>query len=239
LCCRWQRRNEKLSHISVIIADDHEMLREGLRLLLATQTDIEVIGEAEDGIKAVELARALKPDVILLDIAMPNLTGLEALIILREVSPQTRVIMLSSHHKEAYVHQAFDEGAFGYIVKGSPSTEVITAIRKAAKAEYYLSPDVQAQVIAAYKSGRNTAGDNRQKVEQSGYANLSEREKQVFHLSVEGNSSIQIGELLCISSKTVDKHRTSICKKLVVENPVQMLHYAIRIGILDPTLLQS
>jgi DNA-binding NarL/FixJ family response regulator len=228
-----------LNHISVIIADDHEMLREGLRLLLATQTDIEVIGEAEDGIKAVELTRALKPDVILLDIAMPKLTGLEALIILREVSPQTRVIMLSSHHNEAYVHQAFDEGAFGYIVKGSPSTEVITAIRKAAKAEYCLSPDVQAQVITAYKSGRNTAGENRKGIEQSGYAKLSEREKQIFHLSVEGNSSMQIGELLCISSKTVDKHRSSICKKLAVENPVQMLRYAIRIGVLDPTLLQS
>jgi len=116
---------------------------------------------------------------------------------------------------------------------------VIMAIRKAAKAQYYLSPDVQAQVITAYKSGRNTAGDNRQKIEQSGYAKLSEREKQIFHLSVEGNSSMQISDLLCISSKTVDKHRASICKKLAVENPVQLLHYAIRIGILDPNLLES
>lgn len=228
-----------MSSIRVVIADDHEMLREGLRLLLATQTDIEVVGEAKDGLSAIELTRALKPDVILLDIAMPKLTGLEALSILSDVSSQTRVIMLSSHHKEAYIRQAFDEGAFGYIVKGSPSTEVLAAIRKAVQAEYYLSPDVQAQVIAAYKSVRNTGRDDRQKVKQLCYANLSKREKQIFHLLVEGNSSIQISELLCISSKTVDKHRASICKKLLVENPVQMLHYAIRIGILDPTLLQE
>jgi len=231
LSCRLQRRDEKLSHISVILADDHEMLREGLRLLLATQEDIEVVGEAEDGLKAIELTRKLKPDVILLDISMPKLAGLEALVILRDVSPQTRVIMLSSHHKEAYIHQALEEGAFGYIVKGAPSSEVIMAIRKAAKAEYHLSPDVQAQVIAAYRAGNN--------VEQSSYANLSEREKQIFHLSIGGNNSAQISELLCISSKTVDKHRASIYKKLEVENPVQMLHYAIRIGLLDPSLLEG
>lgn len=157
------------------------MLREGLRLLLATQEDIEVVGEAGDGLKAIELTRTLKPDVILLDISMPKLAGLEALVILRDVSPQTRVIMVSSHHKEAYIHQALEEGAFGYIVKGAPSSEVIMAIRKAAKAQYHLSPDVQAQVIAAYRASNN--------VEQSSYANLSEREKQIFLSQSEGTTA--------------------------------------------------
>jgi len=225
--------------IRVVIADDHEMLREGLRLLLDSQPDIVVVGEAVDGVAAVELVRELKPDVLLLDIAMPKLTGLEALSVVLDTAPQTRVIMLSSHGKEAYVHQALNDGAWGYVVKGAPSAEVITAIRKAFKKQYYLSPDVQHQVIETYTSGRNPCPKNPSHAEPSGYSQLSDREKQIFHLLIEGNSSNQISDLLCISSKTVDKHRASICRKINVENPIQMLHYAIRIGVVDPALWQD
>ncbi len=226
--------------IRTVIADDHEMFREGLRLLLESQTDIEIVGEVVDGVAAVEIARSLKPDVMLLDIAMPKLTGLEALSLIRNVSPDTHVIMLSSHGKEAYVHQALNDGAFGYIIKGSPSSEVIIAIRKAANSQYYLDPEVQTQVIESYKSDKKHTTDtvgNRQN--QGGFSRLSEREVQIFHLLIEGNSSNQIGELLCISTKTVDKHRASIYKKIEVENPIQMLHYAIRTGVVDPTLWQE
>jgi two-component system response regulator NreC len=229
-----------MSIIRVVIADDHTMLREGLRLLLSSQVDIEVVGEAIDGVNAIELVRALKPDILLLDIAMPKLNGLEAIKLLRDVSEQTRIIILSSHGKEAYVHQALNDGAFGYVVKGAPSTEVITAIRMANKAQYYLSPDVQTQLIETYKTTGDTSfKERKQDTERNGYPQLSDREKQVFHLLIKGNSSNQIGELLCISSKTVDKHRSSIYQKTSVDNPIQLLHYAIRIGIIDPNIWQE
>ena len=229
-----------MSIIRVVIADDHTMLREGLRLLLNSQTDIDVVGEATDGVNAVELVRSLKPDIILLDIAMPKLNGLEAISLLHDVSEKTRVIMLSSHGKEAYVHQALNQGAFGYIVKGAPSTEVISAIRMVNKSQYYLSPDVQTQLIETYKSsGEPSARQTNNTPEYNGYTQLSDREKQVFHLLIEGSSSIQIAELLCISSKTVDKHRASIYQKISVDNPIQMLHYAVKIGIIDPGLWQG
>lgn len=228
-----------MQKIRVVIADDHAMLREGLQMLLETQPDMEVVGEATEGVEAVEMVRRLQPDVILLDIAMPKLTGLEAISLIRQVSPQTRIIILSSHEKEAYVHQALSEGAWGYIVKGSPIAEVIEAIRKALRQQYHLSPVVQNRIIHSYTATDAASADATQPEAQQAYEQLSEREKQIFHLLIEGNSSHQIGDLLCISSKTVDKHRASLSKKIGVDSPIQMLHYAIRIGIVDPTLWQE
>ncbi|PLX93590.1 MAG: DNA-binding response regulator [Desulfuromonas sp.] len=220
--------------IRIILADDHTLLREGVNLLLQSQLDMEVVGEAKDGIETVEKVRATHPDIVLLDIAMPRMNGLETIELIRQVSPDTQIIILSRHEKEAYIHQALNAGARGYVVKGSPGTELLDAIRSVAKGKYYLSSEVQGSVMAAYlESSRTQAEEN------DSFNQLSDREKQVFHLLVQGNSSSQIGDILCISSKTVDKHRANLSKKIGIDNPVKMVQYAVRKGIIDASFWEE
>lgn len=216
--------------IKIVLADDHAMLREGLSLLIKSQHDMEVVAEASDGVEAIDAVRTYRPDLVLLDIAMPKINGLDAVRLILQATPETRVIMLSRYEKEAYVHQALDAGAMGYVVKGSPGKDLLDAIRTVDKGKFYLSAQVQASVIEAYLQNR----DNKLQ-EDDRYEQLSEREKQVFHLLIQGNSSSKIGDILCISSKTVDKHRANISKKIGTENPIEMVQYAARVGILDPS----
>ncbi|WP_020674767.1 response regulator [Geopsychrobacter electrodiphilus] len=216
-----------MSEIRVALADDHALMREGLILLLQSQTDMVVVGQASDGVEALELARSLKPAVLLLDIGMPRMNGLETLELIRQAVPATAVVVLSRYEKEAYVHQALKAGALGYVVKGAPSADMLAAVRAAAKGQFYLSSQVQASVIGRYVEGFRNATRTGDQLE-----NLSEREQQVFHLIVKGNSSHQIADILCISSKTVDKHRANIGRKIGTDNPVQMVQYALRTGLL-------
>jgi len=214
--------------IKVALADDHALMREGLVLLLQSQEDMEVIGQASDGVEALEVARSCKPDVMLLDIGMPRMNGLETLELIRQAVPGTAVVMLSRYEKEAYVHQALKVGALGYVVKGAPSADMLEAVRSAAEGKFYLSSQVQASVIGSYVEDRRAGARHGEHLE-----NLSDREKQVFHLIVQGNTSHQIADVLCISSKTVDKHRANIGRKIGTDNPVQMVQYALRTGLLD------
>lgn len=216
--------------IRIVLADDHALLREGLTLLLKSQSDMDVISEASDGIEALEAVRAKHPDVLLMDIGMPRMNGLETIHLVKQASPETKVIILSMYEKEAYVHQALNAGANGYVVKGAPSAAVLQAIRKVVKGDFFLSTEVQASVINSFLSQTRE-----QPKDAEGFNQLSDREKEVFHLLVQGNSSNQIGDILCISSKTVDKHRASIARKIGTENPVKMVQYAVRAGILDPS----
>jgi len=217
-----------MSKIRVMLADDHGILREGLRLLLQSQLDIDVVGEARDGVEAMELARSLRPDVLLIDIAMPRMNGLETLTLLRDACPQIRTVVLSGFEKEAYVHQALKAGAAGYVVKGAPGEELLAAVRAAAGGKTFLSDQVQKGVIQGYIDGRPDQPGP------AGFDELSEREQQVFRLLVEGNTGSQIAEILFISSKTVDKHRAAIARKTGLDNPVKMVQYAIRTGLVDP-----
>jgi two-component system response regulator NreC len=222
-----------MNKIRVLIADDHAIVREGLRQLLNGQRDMEVAGEAEDGRQALEKVKSLHPDVILLDIAMPHLSGLEVISLIREAAPETQVVVLSMHSKETYVQQVLSSGALGYVLKASPSTDILEAIRMAHRDEYFLSSRLKAEVIGKYlKTKRSTPALR-------GYDLLTEREQQVFRLVAQGHSTSRIADILCVSPKTVEKHRTSLMNKLGVHDRLELLKYAIKIGIVDPELWED
>lgn len=213
--------------MKIMIADDHEIVREGLKQLINGQKDMEFAGEAQDGLETLAKVKKLRPDVLLLDITMPRLNGLEAVCLIKEFMPDLPVVIFSIHRKEAFVHRALAAGVRGYILKASPGAEVLDAIRAAHRGEYYLSSEINAEVINIYLSRKNSAPTG-------GYDLLTEREQQVFRLMVEGGSTKQIAELLCVSPKTVEKHRANLMKKLGINDLVGLIKYAIKINIIDP-----
>ncbi len=217
-----------MSKTRVLIVDDHAIVREGLRQLLNRQEDMEVVGEAKDGLDALKKVSSLRPEVILLDISLPRLSGLEAVLLIKQKLPGSQIVIFSIHKKEAYVHQALAAGARGYILKASSSSEVLEAIRAVRQGSYFLSASINAEIIQTYLKHREREPSSR------GYDLLSEREQQVFRLMVEGTATKQIAHVLSISPKTVEKHRTSIMNKLGIRDLISMVKYAVKIGIIDP-----
>lgn len=222
-----------MSQIKIVLADDHGIMRDGLRLLLASQSDLDVVDEASDGVEALELCCRVQPEVVVIDIAMPRMNGIDTIKLLRQRCPETRAVILSGYEKEAYIHEALEAGAHAYIIKGAPSRELLAAIRAAARGKTFLGETVQKTVIDRYLQ------QHEKRPAPTEFDQLSEREKQVFMLLVQGNSAAQIADILCISSKTVDKHRAAVSQKLGTENPVKMLQFAIRTGLIDPKFWES
>jgi two-component system NarL family response regulator len=209
--------------IRIVLADDHRMLREALRAVLEKEPDIEVVGEAADGHATLQLARKLAPDVVVLDVAMPELSGIDAMSQLASHHPKIRVVALSAYSDRRYVLEMLRAGAAGYVVKAAAGTELLRAIRAVASGRNYLCPEVAGTVIDDVKHRDNPASH--------GLAALGRREREILQLIAEGQRSSAIAKRLFISVATVDTHRRNIMRKLDLHTVAQLTKYAIREGL--------
>jgi DNA-binding NarL/FixJ family response regulator len=213
--------------IRLLLADDHTLVRAGMRTLLGTLPDVEVVAEASDGREALRLVEQHRPDVVLMDVTMPELNGLEATARVAKDFPETRVVMLSMHASEEYVLQALNAGAAGYLLKESDIAELELAIKAVARGESYLSPAVSKHVIANYV--RRTGGDNNT-------ANnvpdlLTPRQRDVLRLIADGRSTKEIARILNVSVKTVETHRMQLMERLGIHDVAGLVRYALRVGL--------
>lgn len=209
----------------IVIAEDHTILREGLKALLSSHPGVRVVGEAQDGQEAVRLAQALKPELMLMDLSMPRMTGMEAIREIRRQQPETRILVLTVHKSEEYVLAALQAGADGYILKDATHAELLMAIETVLSGRRYLSPEVSGRVIEGYLEGKKGTGQD------SSWENLTLREKEVLKLIAEGYKNREIAEFLCISLKTVEKHRDNLIKKLDLHNVAALTAYAMQRGL--------
>lgn len=210
--------------VTILLADDHHVVREGLRALLEAEGDFRVVGEAADGLEAVQMSTRLKPAVLLLDLMMPGLNGLEVTRQVSRQSPQTRILILSMHGNEAYVLEALRNGANGYLLKESRRSEMVQAIREVAAGRRYLSTPLSQRAIDTYLETRDASVDP--------YETLTTREREVLQLAAEGNTNAEIAGRLSISPRTVEVHRANLMRKLVLQSQADLVLYAAWKGII-------
>lgn len=215
-----------MSKIRVLIVDDHGIVRAGIRSLLEAYADIEVVGEAGGGWKAIELATRLQPDVVLMDIAMGDLSGLEATQEIRERAPDVNVLALTMHDREEYFFAMLRAGAHGYVLKESEPDELLAAIRAVHRGEAFLSPAVAKAVLEDYLEQRMDQAQPRSD-------NLTLREHEVLRLVAEGKTTREIADMLHLSVKTIEKHRSSMMRKLGLQSLPDLIKYAIRKGLIE------
>jgi len=213
-----------LMETKVLLADDHTILREGLRMVLDAQPQITVVGEASDGREAVEMAETLRPDVVVMDIAMPNLNGLDATRQIKKRWPEIRVVILTMHENQQYLMQIVKAGATGAVLKRSAGTELLTAIKAAARGQSYFSPSIASMMLEDYRLRLRDEGIDDPEV-------LTEREREVLQLVAEGLTNQEIADALFVSIKTVQTHRSHIMEKLGVHDRTELVKYAIRTGM--------
>jgi DNA-binding NarL/FixJ family response regulator len=208
--------------ITILLADDHRLLREALRLLLESEPDFQVIAETGDGIEAARLTEIHKPDVLIVDMVMPSLLGLEVARQTRQASPSTRVIVLSMYDSEGYVAEALQAGASGYVLKRNSSQELIYAIRQSLAGHHYLSPPLNERSIRAYLQRADDLHAN------DAFEALTGREREVFQLAAQGLRNPQIAERLSLSVRTVEMHRAHLMKKLGLKSQTELVKYAMK-----------
>lgn len=209
-----------MKEINLILVDDHKLLRDGLRNIIEQRSNMHIVGEASDGREAIKICSKLLPDVVIMDVAMPGLNGIEAARQIHKNFPEIKIIGLSMHSTKQFIQGMFKAGGFGYLLKDGDADELITAITTVMENKRYLSKDINQEFLTLLKQGENL-----QKAE------LSAREKEVLQLIAEGKSSKEIGEILFLSPKTVDVHRNNIMKKIELYTIPELTKYAIQEGL--------
>ena len=214
-------------NIKIVIAEDHTILREGLKALLNSDPQFDIIGEAADGREAVRRVEKLGPDLILMDLSMPRMSGMEAIREIKNRYPETRIIALTVHKTDEYLHTTLQAGADGYVLKDATHDELVLAIKNVMKGRSYLSPGVSEKVIEGYLEGKESVAPD------SPWETLSPREREVLKLIAEGYKNKEIADDLCISLKTVEKHRANLMKKLDLHNAAALTVYAMQKGLVN------
>jgi DNA-binding NarL/FixJ family response regulator len=216
-------RATEADDVKVLIADDHGIVRSGLRMLLERQEDIEVIGEAADGAEARDMAIRERPDLAILDVKMPKLTGLQATREIREQAPDVSVLILSMYDDERYLFEALKAGASGYVLKAQADVELLDAVRAVQRGEPFLTPEAQRALI------KDVLGESAGRTDE-----LTPREQEVVKLVAEAHTNKEIAEILHLSEKTVENHRSNAMRKLGMRDRVELVRYAIRRGLIEP-----
>lgn len=216
----------------VLIIDDHPLFREGIKTIVSHNSGFEVVDEAGTGREGFEKANDLKPDVVLLDISLPDETGMEVARKIRHHLPRTRIMILSMHSKIDYIVEAFQSGATGYVVKESAAERLSEALDAVASGEYFLDSSISHEVIAKLMNSPVKEA----KVSDAGYSKLTAREQEIMRMLAEGSSKGEIADQLCISIKTVENHRANIMRKLDIHSAMELVRYAARLGLIDVDL---
>lgn len=209
----------------ILIVEDHALLRAGLLALLAQEPDMEIAGEADNGRDATRLIPILTPDIVLMDLVMPGISGIEAIAEIKRSTPDIKILVLTLHRDEEYIHQSLRAGADGYILKDATHDELRIAIRCVLRGKTYLSPDISGKVISGYLGNGKSAGIS------TAWESVTHRERQVLKLIAEGRPNKSIAEYLCLSVKTVEKHRSNLMKKLDLHNASMLTAFAIAKGL--------
>ena len=217
-----------MNKIQVLLAEDHTIVRKGLRSFRNTEADIEATGEAQDGREAIEKAQQLHPDVVLMDIAMPFLNGLEATRQIKKRFPEVKVLILTTHTAQEYISQILQAGASGYVVKEAAPAELVSAIEVVYRGDSFLSPSVSKKLIKEYIQQAEARS------EENTHNRLTDREREVLQLIAEGHPNREIAELLHISARTVGTHRAHLMEKLDIHSTAELTQYAMRKGVISP-----